>query len=143
MALEFNLNFIQKSVRNPLQKLKYTKEIPIAIPSGILNIKATGFIQFDRLKVQLPKNLNATSKWFSAPLYDVILQNYECYVWCIHIMYYKKYYICNMYIKLGTAISHLFCLKMSTTELCATSQLPPTNWVSIAKYHCTQVHILL
>ena len=44
MALEFNLNFIQKSVRNPLQKLEYTKEITIAIPSGILNIKATGFI---------------------------------------------------------------------------------------------------
>ena len=48
-------------------------------------------------------------------------------------------YVLSMYIKLGTAISHLFCLKMSTTELCATSQLPPTNWVSIAKYYCRYI----
>ena len=70
-----------------------------------------------------------------SPVVRLILQNYECYEW-FHT-YYVLHKVCTTckYIKLGTAISHLFCLKMSTTStvVCATSQLPPTNWVGIAK----------
>ena len=109
--------------------------IPIAIPSGPEHKSNWLHLvwKFESLVVQ---EFECNFKMVFGPIVRCNITE----LWTLWNTYYVLHKVLHMYyIKLGTAISHLFCLKMSTTVVCATSQLPPTNWVSIAKYYCRYI----